>query len=862
MRGQRSKRIGFCRALLLAGLLSAVFARGAAADFGFKQADVAFSDAESQPSMQAGGHPAAWVTQVGFDTTPQGQPDGALKDLRIRLPAGLVSSLPKLPRCSRFQLDSSSCPAASAVGSMTLETTNLGEVTIPLYNVEPYPGLPGLLGVEVAGTLVLIRASLRPEPPYEAVLSMQVPADADVSAATVEIAGSAANLVLPRSCTGPLAFTFEADSWEEPERWISTTAETHDNAQPPNPAGLVGCDRLSFSPELTLEPSTELAGSPSGLDLSLVAANAGFESTGLSEADLSHVEITLPAGVVLNPAAGAGLEGCSAAEIGAEALEPQNGGGCPNASKVGEAEAWSPALEESLSGPVYVAGQDQSAGGGLEVVLYLVLRNPDLGILVKQRATVEVEPGDGRLRAVVDDVPQYPLSRVELHLRSGPRAPLALPRSCGSPLVAGSVLTGSSGPVVRRQSSLGTPTGCTSVAFQPTFAAGTVSNDAGGSAPLVLDLSSDADEESPTAIAVAMPTGFSADLGSVPACPQDAASSGACPSSSRVGYARIAIGTGTEPLWVPAEAHPDSSVFLAGSYRGAPYSFLISVPATAGPFDLGPILVRAPLSIDPESGRATLSVESLPQMLQGIPLRYRTLRIVIDRPGFVRLPTSCQPKQFGALISGADGSTTRLTSPFQAADCGSLPFRPRISTHLLGGLARNGHPALRAELRSGPREATIAAAAFTLPRGELLDLRHVGDLCAREEAPARCPKGSRIGDLRLTSPLLGAPLAGAIYLRAPGRRLPDLLADLHGGEIGLRLRGHTATGARRLRVSFGALPDLPFSSATLSLLGGRRGIVVNSGYLCGRSLRMRVLLRAHNGKRRLLRPRLRLHGRC
>jgi hypothetical protein len=160
-------------------------------------------------------------------------------------------------------------------------------------------------------------------------------------------------------------------------------------------------------------------------------------------------------------------------------------------------------------------------------------------------------------------------------------------------------------------------------------------------------------------------------------------------------------------------------------------------------------------------------------------------------------------------------------------------------------------------LRAGAEETGIAAATFTLPAGELLDLHHVPVLCARELPPERCPPASRIGNARVWSPLLEGPLEGPIYLREPSHRFPDLLADLRSAQLHFLLHGHTAAPGGRLRVRFPALPDIPLSRALFTLAGGHRGIFVNSEALCARRPRAEATFSAHSGKRRLLRPRLR-----
>jgi hypothetical protein len=332
--------------------------------------------------------------------------------------------------------------------------------------------------------------------------------------------------------------------------------------------------------------------------------------------------------------------------------------------------------------------------------------------------------------------------------------------------------------------------------------------------------------------------------------------SGGCPAGSKLGYTRIAIGSGPEPLWVPSGDQPDSAVYLAGPYQGAPYSLLIVLQAQTGPFELGSVILRAPITVDPTTAQASISIKELPQILDGIPLHYRSIRVVLDRAGFIRNPTSCEPTEITGTAKAVDGSSARLAARFQAADCAALSFKPKLFLRLSGALGRNGHPALRATLRTDPSGAALKSAAFALPAGELLDLRHVRELCSRALPVGQCPSSSRLGTLRLQSPSLQAPLEGPVYLRVPSHRLPDLSAELSSGALSFVLGGRTTDSGGRLGVSLESLPDIPLSSAVLNLAGGRRGILVNSRSLCGKRGSATASFSAHNGMRRRLRVRV------
>jgi hypothetical protein len=859
----------WCAALVL--LLSCVNASPARAAFGFKTLSLTFTEEGAAAATQAGSHPFVWTTALALNTTGSGEeelPDGALKDLRIQLPPGLVGTPGLLPHCSHADFLTQTCPAASEVGGIGLSTSSAETegLEFPLYNLEPLLGNAAELALSAQGVPIVIELQIAAAPPYNLIASISNASQAAAffgSTLTIHgVSGSVPFLTLPRSCA-PAPTTFEADPWGSPGSWVSSLA--------PEPLHPTGCGKLGFSPTLAAQPTTTAAAAPSGLDLTLNAPDEGIASaTGTAQADISRAVLSFPPRMTINPALAAGLTACTPAELARETPTSAPGEGCPQGAKIGTAEVTTPLLDGAVAGTIFVAAPDDPATAtpGAEnpldarFALYLVLRDPERGVLLSLPIRIDPDPQTGRLTASFDQIPQLPLSHLELHFNPGPHAPLTTPASCGSHSVTFTLTPSSCNPPLSG-SEIFTTTGpdCTP-SFAPTLSAGTASNAAGHSAPFVLDLSQDAAEANLSGLSLTLPPGLSAALAGIPTCPEAATPTAACPPDSKLGYARIALGAGPEPLWAPTGAEPDSAVYLAGPYKEAPYSLLIAVPAQAGPYDLGTVIVRAGLDIDPITAQASVQLDPLPQIVAGVPLRYRDLRLVLDRPGLIRNPTSCEPAQIAGTATAANGSSATVNSRFQAADCAALRFRPRIALHLSGALARNGHPALRAALRARPGEAALAGAAFTMPPGELLDLHHIRALCARQLPPGRCPAASRLGWARIRSPALPATLRGPIYLRTPAHGLPDLLADLHGAGLHILLHGHTTAPGGRLRIRLSALPDAPLTSAVITLPGGRHGLLVNNESPCARPRHVTVGLSAHNGKRRRLRPPLRLTGRC
>jgi hypothetical protein len=236
-------------------------------------------------------------------------------------------------------------------------------------------------------------------------------------------------------------------------------------------------------------------------------------------------------------------------------------------------------------------------------------------------------------------------------------------------------------------------------------------------------------------------------------------------------------------------------------------------------------------------------------ILGGIPLDIRSLALDLDRSGFTRNPTSCEPQSITVAAISSFGQRTSLGSRFQVGDCAALGFRPQVSVRLLGSTHRGAHPELRTVLTARSGDANFRGVAVTLPGTELLDSRHIAMTCpATQFAAEHCPAASVYGRIKAWTPLLDHPLEGPIYLRASKHRLPDLAASL-GDQVQVDLVGGVDSVDGRLRDTFQGLPDTPLSKVILTMQGGKRGLLVNTGGLCVRPRRVTASLSAQNGKR-------------
>jgi hypothetical protein len=855
--------------LILAGLA----APAARAEFGFSDLRVSFTEADGAAVEQAGSHPYVWTIDLGlntvFDPVFGEVSDQDIKDLRIVLPPGLVGAPALLPRCSQDDFSSDSCAAETVVGEIALSTNNdeaAGDV-FPVYNLEPPRGSAVELGFIAVHVPVKIRIGIAPDPPHNLVASIvNAPQAASFFSATLKVFGVPGGvpfLTMPRRCGSPLTSVFAADSWQQPGAWTSPAAVEADGGSAPALL-LSGCEELHFGPAVEVRLTSAAARAPSGLDLSLDAPLKGLESpTGTADADVGGIALDLPEGMTINASVAAGLVACTPAAYARETPAAVPGEGCPEAAKIGTAEAETPLLGEPLAGSLYVAQPDDEATAtpGAEnpfdslLVLYAVLENPHLGVLVKQPVEIEVDPVTGRLSASIDDLPQIPFSHFELRLRGGPRSPFVTPPACGAYAVGYSLDPSSGAAALSGEEGFGLDQGCGAPAFQPTLSAGVTQAVAGADSPFVLSLGRRDGDQNLSRLTVTLPEGLAAGFGTVPFCPEGLAAHGDCPAGSRIGSARISAGAGPSPVWIPSGDAPPGPVYLAGPYRGAPFSLAIVVPAQAGPFDLGTVVVRAAVSIDPETARAKIDLDPLPQILDGIPVAYRELRLAVDRPGFVVNPTGCAARTVDAAIISITGTAVVAADRFRVGGCSRLRFAPKVSLRLAGPTQRGAHPRLRAVLTARRGDANIRAAAITLPRAELLDSRHIGAVCTRVQFAVReCPGASVYGYARVWTPLLDRPLEGPVYLRSSSHELPDLVAALDG-QVQLALAAQVDSVRGRLRTTFEEIPDVPLHKLTLTMRGGSRGLFANSGGLCaGQRRHVGVTLVGHNGKRRHLKP--------
>jgi hypothetical protein len=658
----------------------------------------------------------------------------------------------------------------------------------------------------------------------------------------------------PTACDGSaLSVSARLDSWQAPGAFSSGSYD-HDPAG--NPFVITGCDKVPFEPTLEARPTTTQADSPTGLDVNLVLPQNELPE-GIASAGLRDAVVTLPEGMAVNPSSAGGLGSCSEGQIG---LGDGSSPTCPANSKIGTVQIDTPLLAKPLEGGVYLAQQGQNKFGSL-LALYLVVDDPTTGVLLKIPGKVETDPTSGRVVTRFTDAPQLPMRSLKLHLDGGPRASLVTPPTCGTYTSTGEFTPWTGGGTVVSSSSFKISQGPAGAAcpsgFDPELRVETADPSAGTYSPFELRISRPDGSDRLSKVSVRLPKGLLGKLAGIPYC-ADAALAGiptgegtggaqlaspSCPAASRVGSVAVAAGAGLSPFW-----EKTGSAYLAGPYKGAPLSLAVVTPVVAGPFDLGNVVVRVALAVDPETAQVSADSDPLPTILSGIPLDLREVRVALDRKGFMLNPTSCASQRTTSSLTAAGGATASPSAWFAPASCDRLGFAPKLRLALKGGTRRGAHPRLTAKVRARPGQANLARVAVALPHTEFLAQNHIRTVCTRVQFAAdRCPAGSIYGWAEARTPLLDAPLRGPVYLRSSSHKLPDLVAALHG-QIEIDLDGRIDSHHRGIRTTFATIPDAPIESFVLRMKGGKKSLLENSTSLCGRAAgKAQVSMRGQNG---------------
>ncbi|MGH2904480.1 MAG: hypothetical protein ACRDK7_12990 [Solirubrobacteraceae bacterium] len=683
---------------------------------------------------------------------------------------------------------------------------------------------------------------------------------------------------LPTSCTGPLQSSVQVESWAAPN---DLQMFGPSEALP----ALTGCGEVPFGPTISTEPTTHAAASPSGLAFALNFNSEGLLAPDLiAQSDLKGTVVSLPEGITIDPSAGVGLGACTRAQYAEATSSSAPGVGCPEDSKLGTVEIQTPLLFTTVYGSLYLAqpyenlpefAEPGHPGGSLIAVYVVAKSRAERGILVKLAGRVTPNPVTGRLTITFENDPQLPFEKFVFHFREGQQAPLITPATCGT-YTTQALLTPFSEPAsaLNVSAAFNITSGSEGSAcpagplppFEPKITSQTLNNDAGVFSPLSVELTRTDAMQEIASYSTVLPAGLTANLSGIPFCPgSDIALARAktgvqeenepsCPAASEIGHTLVGTGVGSVLDYVPG------TLYFAGAFDGDPFSVVSITSAVVGPFDLGTIVIRFGLRIDPYTAQVSVdptSSEPIPTIIDGIVTHVRDLRVSIDRPGFTLNPTSCSPLSVSSTMTSNYGQSTTVSAPFQAAGCGELSFKPKFSASTSAKTSKADGASLSVKLNMPGAlgtQANIKQVAVDLPEqlpSRLTTLQKACTDAQFEANPAGCPAASMIGHARATTPILPVPLEGpAIFVSHGGEAFPSLILVLQGYGVTVDLVGSTYISPKGITsTTFKAVPDEPVGSFALTLPQGPYSALAAIGNLCKAkttiTVKKRVVLKRH-----------------
>jgi hypothetical protein len=869
---------------------------------------------------QAGGHPPFGFTQytlrhITFVPDTVEEPLAEIKTLRVDLPPGLTVNPEATARCplETFEEDQAKCPAGSEVGreevtvalkveipnpappptmlpkNFVIHPSKAQKTLVPVYNLLPKEGEPALFGFKVGADEeeVFLTTEVAWEGDYHESFTIVTPPPSPVfktlrsRLVNIGTSGNGTYITNPTTCFSPelppnqqtYSTFFRAESREEPD-------PTFPNGRTPVEAALpeglvqVGCANVPFDPSLGVTAGTEQVDSPAGptIDTTLPFITGGEN---LSESHLRNASITMPPGMGLNPSAANGLGACTDAQFG---KGTRNDVACPADSKIGTVEVETPPLPPgALKGDVFLGQQlSRDPTSGDEFRIFVDAESKQYGISVRLIGNTSADPKTGQLMTRFTESPQAPFTSVKIHL-DGAKGVLSSPPTCSPATTTGTFEPWSTPASTRSRTSdftLSTapgggscPTTLAGRPFAPSYVAKSDSSKGGAYSPFRVHIGRPDGQQELKVVDAALAKGLSAKLAGIPYCSDDALAAAAtragaaeqaspsCPGASQVGAVSTEAGTGSNPLKIGGK------VYLAGPYKGAPISLGVITPAVAGPFDLGTVVVRVALHVDPVTAQVRAVSDPIPDVFGGVKLDLRSIDFNVDRDKFMLNPTNCAAGAVSGVLNGGGSNPTDpaafssypFSVPYQATACDKLGFKPKLHTRLLGGpstTTRAKHPKLRAILEAREGDANVLRSALKLPRALFLDQGHIRTVCTRPQlASQTCPKAAVYGHAQAKSPLLGNPLRGPVYLVSSNHELPDLVADLRG-QVNVQLHGViSSVKGGGIKTVFNNTPDVPVSKFILRMQGGNKGLLVNSRNLCKGRLSSVMNLKAQNGKK-------------
>jgi hypothetical protein len=842
---------------------------------------------------QAAGHPNFGITDFAFRYTKETNilaeevraPVGHVHTARVDLPPGLAVDPEAVAQCPQAQIERLECPESTQVGIDEAQGTAelaLGirkTVTEPfnVYNLVRKPGQPARFGVEVkSSTLELAEGisgtKLQSAIYLEGGISWYKEAETAESSGVAtgdyhefftipniptqpelvesrlifwgiphEHNAAAPNktfLTMPSTCSGPQTTILHVDSYEEEGHFLK-----YEN---PTPVGATGCSSLAFNPSIALNPETAQSDSPDGGEVALHLPQSTSEPSKTNSPDLNTAVVTLPEGMTLNPSTANGLLACTNAEIG---LGTNDKIECPEASNVGSVAVDAPGIPNgSLVGNVYLGSPEPGQGpeSGKEYRIFLVAEAPQYGVGLRLEGQVRANEQTGRLTATVANGPQVPFENFRLKFKSGARAPIANPLTCGTAQIDAG-LTPYTGQPATLTSTPFVTTGCPNpVPFALTQSTSSANATAGAYSPYTFNLARADGQQYLSQVSTTLPAGLLGAIPSVQLCGEPQAASGTCSAASQIGVASVTAGAGSEP-------YPLSGpVYLTGPYDGAPYGLSIPVSVVAGPFNLGVVTTRATIKVNPQTARVTVATTNLPTIVGGVPVRLKTLKVEVNRPSFIFNPTNCGALATESTLTSTFNATQSISTPFQVGGCSALPFKPVFKVSTSAKTSKKNGASLQVSLTQPAHEANMKLVFVSLPKQLPSRLTTLQKACPEgtfAANPVNCRKlGSEVGSAVVTTPVLPGQLKGSAYLVSHGgEAFPDLDIVLEGDGITVVLTGNTKITKGVTSSTFAAIPDVPVSSFVLTLPVGEHSALTADGSLCSKALTVPTTIDAQSG---------------
>ncbi len=873
---------------------------------GFSNFDAWASNTDGTADTQAGSHPYGLTVAFAMNNTAVGEPfgefglriehvaDGGMRSISVNLPPGIVGDPRAVPQCPRSLFDVEGCPADSMVGWNAANLQGFGLIALaPIYNLVPPSNVPAQFAFNISGVEVLIDAGVRtggdngitqhvadvPERSitFNTTTIWGVPGDPLHDPERCAISGGAECstgiaptplVTLPTSCQGPQEYSIKMlGTWDDESITSEASSLTHNTEG--TPAGFTGCEKLRpFVPAIDLAPDTSYSDTPAGLTVNVKMAE-GLNKEGLGTPNLKNTTVVLPEGVVINPGQATGLVACQPSQ---EAFGDEPNGetkegpvSCPSASKVGTDEITTPLLANKLEGNVYILGQNPPN-------LQLLVTASGEGVNLKLVGNVHLDENTGQLTTTFENTPDLPFTDFKLNFSGGAQAALATPVRCGTyssnilfepwaaPVVENAALNDkfeiSAGP---GGSACQWP-----LPFAPVMTAGATTDQAGGYTGFTMLLQRSDGQQRIERLQFKTPEGLLGMISKVQLCQEPQAASGECSSGAQIGHTVTTAGPGPYPFEVPQYNGPPAPIYLTGPYEGAPYGLSIVVPVVAGPFNLGTVVVRARIEVDPHTSELTITTHKLPLILDGIPTDLRAIDAVIDRPEFMFNPTDCSPMSFSGTAFSDEGATAPISTHFQVGSCQALKFQPNFKVSTNGRTTRKSGASLTAKIvypvgslgyNQASSQSNIQSVKVDLPKqlpSRLETLKHACPAATFDTNHAACPAASVVGHAKAITPLLPRPLEGpAYFVSHGGEAFPNLVVVLQGDNVTVELVGDTFINEKTNITSstFKQVPDVPIQSFELTLPQGPYSALAANTNLCKvkGGLHMPTSFIGHNG---------------